>query len=145
MDHMARRGIPLQNSINVTPLIDVCLVLLIVFMSMTPLLDSGYDVAVPPSAKPGAPASSPAIVVSLTRRGVILVDGEAISPPEMLRERLRAIVRARLGSMVFFSCDESIGYDQAMKVMDAIKGAGETGRPLPIGIVVNPLPIRQDG
>ncbi len=76
----------LASEINVTPLVDVMLVLLIIFMVAAPLLDRGIDVELP-AAESGEQGNSAGVVITLTREHVIHLDGKVVTMAE-LRRRL---------------------------------------------------------
>lgn len=134
-----------KSEINVTPLVDVVLVLLIIFMVVTPLLQMGYDVAVPPKPPPGyvAPPEQvkDQVVVSISADNRIYINKDEVQPTNAFQIRIQEIVRTRQAKMVFFSCDEKVTYAEAMKVMDIIKNAGEKDKPVPIGIILQPVPL----
>ena len=114
-----------SNEINVTPLIDIVLVLLIIFMVLTPVMlkeiaavvprKATDDLAVPPG---GAP-----IVVRLDADGHLSLGGEPLAA-----EALPAVVADRLThnrqKVVFFDFDDRANYGRAVKIMDICKGAG---------------------
>ena len=125
--------------INVTPLVDVMLVLLIIFMILQPMLQMGYDVNVPPPTPPNQPqAVNPdQIVVSLTASGEVYLNKERVDRAQ-LPIRLQEVLRNRGQKPVFFSAEDTVKYDEAMRVMDVVRNNGAKN----IGIVmdwVNPL------
>ncbi len=138
MDVGGHSGGP-KSEINVTPLVDVMLVLLIIFMILQPMLQMGYDVNVPPPQKDNvvqAP-SSDQIIVSLTANNEVFLNKERVERSN-LPIRLQEVLRNRGTKPVFFSCEDSVKYDQAMEVMDVVRNNGAKN----IGIVmdwVNPL------
>ncbi len=138
MDVGGHSGGP-KSEINVTPLVDVMLVLLIIFMILQPMLQMGYDVNVPPNTPPNqAQVANPEqIIVSLTANGEIYLNKERVERSN-LPIRLQEVLRNRGNKPVFFSCEDSVKYDQAMVVMDIVRNNGAKN----IGIVmdwVNPL------
>lgn len=114
-----------SSEINVTPLIDIVLVLLIIFMVMTPVMLKDIAAAVPRKAveETVAPAGSPPIVVRLDASGALSLSGQPIEV-----EALAARVADRLAhdrkKVVFFDVDDSAAYGRAVKLMDICKGAG---------------------
>lgn len=138
MDVGGKSGGP-KSEINVTPLVDVMLVLLIIFMILQPMLQMGYEVNVPPPQPPSAfnEANPDQIVLSLTASNEIYLNKERVERSN-LPIRLQEVLRNRGNKPVFFSCEDTVKYDEAMKVMDIVRNNGAKN----IGIVmdwVNPL------
>ncbi len=138
MDVGGNKGGP-KSEINVTPLVDVMLVLLIIFMILQPMLQMGYDVNVPPNTPASVlPQANPEqIIVSLTANNEIYLNKERVDRSN-LPIRLQEVLRNRGKKPVFFSCEDTVKYDDAMKLMDIVRNNGAEN----IGIVmdwVNPL------
>lgn len=138
MDIGGSKGGP-KSEINVTPLVDVMLVLLIIFMILQPMLQMGYDVNVPPNTPSNVlPQANPEqIIVSLTANNEIYLNKERVERSN-LPIRLQEVLRNRGKKPVFFSCEDSVKYDDAMRLMDIVRNNGAEN----IGIVmdwVNPL------
>ncbi|MDX9733726.1 MAG: biopolymer transporter ExbD [Thermoanaerobaculia bacterium] len=138
MDIGGSKGGP-KSEINVTPLVDVMLVLLIIFMILQPMLQMGYDVNVPPNTPSNVlPQANPEqIIVSLTANNEIYLNKERVERSN-LPIRLQEVLRNRGKKPVFFSCEDTVKYDEAMKLMDIVRNNGAEN----IGIVmdwVNPL------
>jgi biopolymer transport protein TolR len=112
--------------INVTPLVDVMLVLLIIFMVTAPLLMSGVPVNLPKSAaKPLDLPESP-LDVTVADDGEVFIDGEA-TPPDQLRAKLEAIAAEQTADnprKVMLRGDTSVEYGSMMKVMGELNRAG---------------------
>ncbi len=108
--------------LNVTPLVDVVLVLLIIFMVTTPLLQRGTDVELPRSAT-GDVKEAEAVTVVLTRDGRLLLDDREV-PLQALADRLRAAGRGQPPEIVYFRGDRGVPYGAVVEVMDAMKAAG---------------------
>jgi len=129
-----------KSDINITPLVDVVLVLLIIFMVITPLLQMGYDVKVPPKINQPADTPPPAdlIIVSLTPQNKIYLNKEEVSP-QVLSLRLTEILRNRANKTIFFSGDDAANYGEVISVMDRCRNAGAKN----IGIVMEAVPVGQ--
>jgi len=126
-----------KSDINITPLVDVVLVLLIIFMVITPLLQMGYDVKVPPKATVDTPPPSlDQLIVSVTAQNRIYLNKEPLDP-QSLALRLSEILKNRRDKTVFFSADDSATYGDVAHVMDIIHTAGAKN----VGIVLETVPI----
>jgi biopolymer transport protein TolR len=113
-----------RSEINVTPLVDVVLVLLIIFMVVTPLLQMGYDVTVPPKAEVLNPTpQQDQIIVSVTADKRVYLNKEYV-PLEQLPIRLGTALKNRSKTTVFFSADDRVVYGDAVHVLDLIRNAG---------------------
>lgn len=111
---------------NVTPLVDVVLVLLIIFMVVTPLLTKKFYVHLPPQkeAEPQPQQDDePQLLLRLERDGTLRINGKPVAQSE-LPERLRRIFAARDYDVLFFDASDLAPYGQAVEVMDLARGAG---------------------
>ena len=114
-----------SSEINVTPLIDIVLVLLIIFMVMTPVMLKEIVAAVPRKAteETAAPPGSPPIVVRLDASGTLSVSGEPIAA-EALAARIAERLLHDRKKIVFVDVDDLATYGRAVQLMDICKGAG---------------------
>ncbi len=114
-----------RSDINITPLVDVVLVLLIIFMVMTPMLLKEIILTVPEKAdvEVAPPATANQVVISLSREGTIQINREPIVEAQ-LTERVHELMVSRSEKLVFFDIDEDANYGEAMHVMDVCRGAG---------------------
>ena len=117
----------IKPQMNITPLVDVVLVLLIIFMVVTPLLTKQLWLNVPPKvedeAPPPPPGAVPPLVLTVERDGVTKVNGEPIERKD-LAQRLLRMVNARPDKVVFFDADSALDYGKALEVMDLVRGGG---------------------
>ncbi len=111
----------LLSEINVTPMVDVMLVLLVIFMVTTPMLQRGTDVQLP-QAQESELKEEERVILTLTRDGRLFLNAQEI-PRASLRERLAGLVRNR-ERIVHFRGDAQVPYGLVIEVMDALKAAG---------------------
>jgi biopolymer transport protein TolR len=114
----------MKHEINVTPLIDVMLVLLILFMLVTPLSQKGLDVRLPETAAPGPPAVAQ-LVLEVDARGGLTLNRKPLAREE-LAPRLAAILEARADKSLFFKGDEKLRYRDVVAILDVARGSGVT-------------------
>lgn len=127
-----------KSDINITPLVDIVLVLLIIFMVITPLLQMGYDVKVPPKATVDQPPSLvDQVIVSLTAQNQIYLNKQQVTA-QQLAQQLGDILKNRRDKTVFFSGDDGSIYGEVIKTMDIVRNAGAKN----IGIVLETVPIQ---
>jgi biopolymer transport protein TolR len=116
-----------KGDINVTPLVDVCLVLLIIFMVVTPMLQQGVDVLLPEGLhaekKPGKESD---LIVSIKQDGTVFV-GQDWIPDRNLVTYLRAEKQKNPGRNVMLKADKRINYGKVRQVMRAANDAGFEG------------------
>jgi biopolymer transport protein TolR len=121
----ARRRRRPMAEINVTPFVDVMLVLLIVFMVTAPLLTVGVTVDLPETASSPLPGQDEPLTVSVARDGAVFLQDSAIDLPD-LGPRLLAITERRPDARIFVRGDRVIDYGRVMEVVGAIHAAGFT-------------------
>ena len=110
------------SEINVTPLVDVMLVLLIVFMISAPLMQQGIQVDLPKANAPSLAEIPEQIVITLDSQKKILLDDQPIDV-NTLMSRLGTMARARPDIQVFLKADEKIPYGFVAEIMAEIKNA----------------------
>ena len=126
-------GGSMRSDINVTPLVDVVLVLLIIFMVITPVVQMGYLVRVPPKAPANLPPSAinDQIVLRLASNNRIFINKEELTP-EQFPNRIRDIMHGNTSKMVFFAGGRDVDYESTMRFLDLARASGCKN----IGIIV---------
>ncbi|MFL6196658.1 MAG: ExbD/TolR family protein [Thermoanaerobaculia bacterium] len=117
-------GSAVRSEINVTPLVDVCLVLLIIFMVVTPMIQAGVKVDLPKTAKPpGLPGESNQLAVSIQEDGTVWVRGVRTSGAD-LRGTLAAIHAAEPDKEVIVRGDRHLQYEKVTEVLTTLNEVG---------------------
>jgi biopolymer transport protein ExbD len=110
------------GEINVTPLVDVVLVLLLVFMVTAPMMSRGIDVSLPVANQPQNDPED-RITVSINGREQIFIGDRPINAL-LLEDRLRGMMEGRSSKVVYLRADEGLRYGKVIEVVDRIKKAG---------------------
>ena len=121
------------SDINVTPLVDVVLVLLIIFMLTAPVLQSGIEVAVP-KTRTVKEITEPRLVISVDREQRVFLGSDPINVNE-ISAKLRQKVQDPAQQSVYLRADENVPFGVFAAVMDAVKQSGITN----VSIVTEPL------
>jgi biopolymer transport protein TolR len=111
------------SQINVTPLVDVMLVLLVIFMVTAPIIQQGVQVNLPKVKAAALPGKEEQFVVSITRNNEIYLNDAKLSAAD-LTDKLAAISRERPDREVFIRADGQVPYGEVIRTMAAIKAAG---------------------
>ncbi len=112
------------SDINITPLVDVMLVLLIIFMITAPMLHQGIEVALPKVEAPNLPSkATDPIVLSIATNGLVYIKDRPVHPTKLL-EMLTPLVRGRAEETVFLKGDRDVPYGQVMAVLDILHQGG---------------------
>jgi biopolymer transport protein TolR len=118
----SRRGTAVLGEINVTPLVDVVLVLLLVFMVTAPMMSRGIDVALPAANQPQIEPET-RTEVTINAREQVFVDSRPVNIL-LLEEQLRGMMEGRTSKVVYLRADEGLRYGKVIEVVDKIKSAG---------------------
>ena len=114
----------LKADINVTPLVDVMLVLLIIVMLIAPMLQKGIDVNLPEAENTGdKPDTADQTVVHIDRESKLYVNAKLVNESDAI-VRLQAILETKADKIVYLKGDKDAPYSAIMKMMDALRGAG---------------------
>ena len=109
--------------INVTPLVDVMLVLLIIFMVTAPMMVQGVNVSLPVATAEALPSDKENLVISIDKDEKIFINDFEVSY-DFLREKLAAILQNKEDKTVYLKADKVISYGTVVSVMSEIKQAG---------------------
>jgi biopolymer transport protein TolR len=115
------RGMMAQ--INVTPLVDVMLVLLVIFMVTAPMMQQGVQVNLPKADTKGMNAQEDTVIVAVDKSGRTFINKDEV-PAGDLRRRLTELFATRTKKEVFLKADAGVPYGEVVRAMADIKGAG---------------------
>ena len=118
-----RRRRPPMSQINVTPFVDVMLVLLVIFMITAPLLTVGVEVDLPKADSPPLPGDDEPLSVTVARDGTTYLQETEVTVDELI-PKLQAITERRPDVRIFIRGDQEIAYGRVMEVMGALNRAG---------------------
>jgi biopolymer transport protein TolR len=113
------------NDINITPFVDVMLVLLIIFMVAAPMMTTGVTVNLPKTQASTVPGNDEPVSVTIKADGTVYIQSTAATI-DNLGEKLKAILGEKKETRIFLRGDTAIDYGQVMRVVGAINGAGYT-------------------
>ena len=113
-----------MSEINVTPFVDVMLVLLIIFMVAAPLLTVGVPIELPDTAANALPTEEEEpLTISMTADGLVLIQNTEISRDELI-PKLQAVIAERTDDKIFLRADGAIDYASVMQIMGALNAGG---------------------
>jgi biopolymer transport protein TolR len=122
MDGSQRDGVAISQ-INVTPLVDVMLVLLVIFMVTAPIIQQGVQVNLPQAKSGAIPGTEELLVVTIAKNGKVYLNDNSMSLDE-LGKKLRAIRKLQADKQVYLRADQDVRYGVVMKTIAEIKQAG---------------------
>ena len=114
-----------MSEINVTPFVDVMLVLLIIFMVTAPLLTVGVQVDLPESAADSLPDDQEPLTLSINSKGEIYIQEHQVTYQKMV-PKLLAIAKNRTDTRIYVRGDKNINYGRVLEVMGKLSGSGFT-------------------
>jgi biopolymer transport protein TolR len=123
MDASSQRDNTTIAQINVTPLVDVMLVLLVIFMVTAPIIQQGVQVNLPQTKSGAIPGTEEFLVVTVAKNGKIYLNDNAMNPGE-LGQKLAAIKKLQADKQVYLRADQDVRYGIVMKTIAEIKQAG---------------------
>jgi biopolymer transport protein ExbD len=125
MGMSAGGGSGIRSEINITPLVDVVLVLLIIFMVIQPVLQVGYEVNVPPKIDTPVPApqSDDQVIVRIDAEGRYWINKEQIAQPAF-PQRLRQAMTGRESKVAFFAADGDLTWERVATFLDICRDNG---------------------
>lgn len=123
-----------MSEINVTPLVDVVIVLLIIFMVAAPMMTKGLDVKLPETTAKSLPQKEKNIVITVNEKGEIYFNKVSVDQ-EVLKRRLAEMKHEGLVQQVLLEADRAVAYGTVAKVMAKIREAGIEN----LGLVTEPL------
>lgn len=112
-----------MSEINVTPFVDVMLVLLIIFMVTAPMMQQGLDVNLPKTASTGVALDEDPFVLTIEANGKVKASEININLSDM-REKMKAIFQTRKNKQVYIQADKKVDYGVVAEVMGEIRAAG---------------------
>src|SRR5712691_562181 len=116
----SRRPVSTLGEINVTPLVDVVLVLLLVFMVTAPMMSRGIDVSLPVADQPNIPPEDRSITVTVNARGTVYVNEKPVALP-LLEDQLRGRLQGMSMKVAYLRADEALRYSKVIEVVDIMK------------------------
>lgn len=122
------------SQINITPLVDVMLVLLVIFMVTAPILQQGVSVDLPEVTAAPLVGSEEQLLVVVNRDGKVQLNDTPL-PMEELHRKLNAIMRVKPDRQVYLRADKNVPYGKVVEVMAAVQTAGVRK----LGMVTEPL------
>jgi biopolymer transport protein TolR len=120
--------------INVTPFVDVMLVLLIIFMVSAPMMTQGVDVSLPEASSKSLPTDDQSLTISIKKNGEIFINTYQVTI-DALKEKLTIIFDGQMDKQVYLRADKDVAYGLVVRVMSEVKNAGVQK----LGMITEPL------
>ena len=129
----------LMSDINVTPFVDVMLVLLIIFMATAPMMIQGVNVSLPEATAKPIVSEKDHLLITLDKNGKLYINNYKIAP-ELLQNKIKKILERHPDQEVYLRADKDVSYGAVVKIMSEIKGAGVEK----LGMVTEPVENREN-
>ena len=129
----------LMSDINVTPFVDVMLVLLIIFMATAPMMIQGVNVSLPEATAKPIVSEKDHLLITLDNNGKLYINNYKIAP-EFLQNKIKKILEGHPDQEVYLRADKDVSYGAVVKIMSEIKGAGVEK----LGMVTEPAENREN-
>jgi biopolymer transport protein TolR len=123
-----------MSDINVTPFVDVMLVLLVIFMVTAPMMMQGVDVTLPETTSEPLVAKKENLIVTINNKNQVYINDYQVTL-DFLQEKLQKILKGRENREVYLRADKEISYGFVVRVMSELKGAGVEK----LGMVTEPI------
>jgi len=123
-----------MSDINVTPFVDVMLVLLIIFMVTAPMMIEGVNVSLPEATSESLSAEQDPLIITIDKNNLLYINDYQVTL-DFLQEKLIKILDGRVDQEVYLKADKNISYGVVVRVMSEIKGAGIEK----LGMVTEPI------
>ena len=124
----------LMSDINVTPFVDVMLVLLIIFMVTAPMMMQGIDISLPEATSKPLISETEQLLITIDKDNQVYINDYKVAL-DFLQEKLSKIIKSRANREVYLRADKDISYGMVVHVMSEIKGAGVEK----LGMVTEPI------
>jgi biopolymer transport protein TolR len=121
-----RQRHPQMSAINVTPMVDVMLVLLVIFMVTAPLLTVGVPVDLPQAKAPAITEPKEPLVISIDKQGKLFLQNAALDSDDQLAPKLEAVTQNNPDATIYVRGDRSVDYGRILEVMGLVSSAGFT-------------------
>ncbi|MDR1395294.1 MAG: protein TolR [Deltaproteobacteria bacterium] len=133
-----QNGRPMMSEINVTPMVDVMLVLLIIFMVAAPMMTQGLEVDLPKVDARAMRTDQNLVVLTVLADGRVLLDETPLASIDSLDAQVREVMRTKNTQSIFLKADQAVPYGRVAAVMGALREAGITN----VGLVTEPADRR---
>lgn len=130
----------LMSDINVTPFVDVMLVLLIIFMVTAPMMIQGVNVSLPEATSAPMTSENEQLIVTIDKKNQVYINDFRVGA-ENLKEKLLQILKNRTDQEVYLRADKTVPYGMVVFVMSEVKGAGIEK----LGMITEPAEDKNDG